>query len=50
VLLKNPRRYGPFNADGREVPVRLIGEQYVMEDLGTIPTFADLVRLIEPQA
>ena len=29
------------NADGREVPVRLIGEQHVMEDLGTIPSFAD---------
>tara|TARA_R100001244_G_scaffold47710_2_gene42564 strand:- start:69054 stop:69413 length:360 start_codon:yes stop_codon:yes gene_type:complete len=38
------------NADGREVPVRLIGEQHVMEDLGTIPSFADWARLIEPQA
>ena len=37
------------NADGREVPVRLIGEQHVMEDLGTIPSFADWARLIEPQ-
>ena len=38
------------NADGREVPVRLIGEQHVIEDLGTIPSFADWARLIEPQA
>ena len=37
------------NSDGREVPVRLIGEQHVMEDLGTIPSFADWARLIEPQ-
>lgn len=38
------------NSDAREVPVRLIGEQHVMEDLGTIPSFADWARLIEPQA
>jgi len=38
------------NADGREVPVRLIGEQHVMEDWGTIPSFAEWARLIEPQA
>ena len=37
------------NADGREVPVRLIGEQHVLEDLGTIPSFADWARLIEPR-
>jgi hypothetical protein len=37
------------NADGREVPVRLIGEQHVLEDLGHIPSFADWARLIEPQ-
>ena len=34
------------NADGREVPVRLIGEQHVREDLGRIPSFADWARLI----
>ena len=39
-----------INSAGREVPVRLIGEQHVMEDLGTIPSFADWARLIEPQA
>ena len=37
------------NSDDREVPVRLIGELHVMEDLGTIPSFADWARLIEPQ-
>jgi hypothetical protein len=34
---------------GRVVPVRLIGEQHVREDLGFIPSFADWVRCIRPQ-
>lgn len=38
------------NADGRTVPVRLVGEQHVREDLGAIPSFADWARLITPQA
>lgn len=38
------------NADGRVVPVRLVGEQHVREDLGSIPSFADWARLIAPQA
>ena len=38
------------NADGRVVPVRLVGEQHVREDLGSIPSFADWARLIMPQA
>ena len=38
------------NADGRTVPVRLIGEQHVREDLGSIPSFADWARTIAPQA
>ena len=33
----------------RVVPVRLIGEQHVLEDLGFIPSFADWVRCIRPQ-
>lgn len=37
------------NADGHEVPVRLVGEQHVLEDLGHIPSFADRARLIEPR-
>jgi hypothetical protein len=37
------------NGDGRTVPVRLIGEQHVQEDLGFIPSFADWARLIEPR-
>ncbi|CUS46659.1 hypothetical protein MGWOODY_Smn421 [hydrothermal vent metagenome] len=36
------------NADGRDIPVRLIGEQHVQEDLGRIPSFADWARLIQP--
>ena len=36
------------NSEGRAVPVRLIGEQHVREDLGRIPSFADWARLIQP--
>ena len=38
------------NADSRTVPVRLVGEQHVREDLGWIPSFADWARLIVPEA
>lgn len=31
---------------GRAVPVRLIGEQHITEDLGLIPTVADWLRAI----
>lgn len=34
---------------GRIVPVRLIGEQHVQEDLGFIPSFADWIKTIQPQ-
>lgn len=34
---------------GRIVPVRMIGEQHVREDLGWIPSFADWARLIRPE-
>ena len=34
---------------GRQVPVRLIGEQHVMEDLGFIPKFSDWVNEIAPK-
>ena len=34
---------------GRVVPVRLIGEQHVLEDLGFIPSFADWVKAISPE-
>jgi hypothetical protein len=36
------------NSAGRTVPVRLIGEQHVLDDLGHIPSFADWARAIEP--
>lgn len=39
-----------INSDDRIVPVRLIGEQHVTEDLGHIPSFADWARLIQPAA
>lgn len=34
------------NSAGKKVPVRFIGEQHVMEDLGHIPSFADWVKSI----
>lgn len=34
---------------GRILPVRLVGEQHVREDLGFIPSFADWVRCIRPE-
>lgn len=34
---------------GRVVPVRLIGEQHIVGDLGFIPSFADWVRAIRPE-
>jgi hypothetical protein len=43
--------FGPtiMISTGRVVPVRLIGEQHVIEDLGYIPSFADWVRCIRPE-
>ena len=32
------------NSDGKQVPVRFIGEQHVMEDVGFIPTIADYLK------
>ncbi len=37
------------NSDGREVPVRFVGEQHVREDLGRIPTAQDWLLQIKPQ-
>lgn len=34
------------NSDGKQVPVRYIGEQHVREDMGFIPTVADWFRNI----
>ena len=34
---------------GRIVPVRWIGEQHVLEDLGRIPSFTDWSRAIRPE-
>ena len=36
------------NSIGRAVPVRLIGEQHLLEDFGFIPSFADWARAIRP--
>ena len=38
------------NSAGRDVPVRLIAEQHILEDLGRIPSFADWVRCIKPES
>lgn len=37
------------NSDGRDIPVRIIGEQHVKEDLGRIPTAQDWLSQIQPQ-
>jgi hypothetical protein len=38
------------NSVGKEIPVRWIGEQHVKEDLGRIPSVADWLRCIKPEA
>jgi hypothetical protein len=45
------RFFGPVLtiSSGRIVPVRLIGEQHVREDLGFIPGFADWIKAIRPE-
>jgi hypothetical protein len=35
---------------GRVVPVRFIGEQHVLEDLGRIPTVSDWLGKIQPES
>ena len=37
------------NSEGKEVPVRYIGEQHVREDLGRIPSFQDWAMAIRMQ-
>jgi hypothetical protein len=37
------------NSDGKQVPVRYVGEQHVKEDLGRIPTAQDWLSQIQPQ-
>lgn len=37
------------NSEGKEVPVRVLGEQHVKEDLGWIPTLGDWLKEIRPE-
>ena len=37
------------NSEGKKIPVRVVGEQHVMEDLGWIPTAADWLKMIKPE-
>lgn len=37
------------NSDGKQIPVRLIGEQHVKDDLGWIPTVKDWLQHLTPQ-
>jgi hypothetical protein len=43
--------FGPIItiSTGKVVPVRWIGEQHVLEDLGFIPSFADWVKAVRPE-
>ena len=36
------------NSDGKDIPVRSIGEQHIREDLGFIPTVQDWLKNIRP--
>ena len=47
-LFEAERRFGHviINADGRPVPVRVIGEQHLREDFGRIPTPQDWLHAI----
>jgi hypothetical protein len=40
------QQFGTYitNSDGKMIPVRAIGEQHVMEDVGWIPTIADYLK------
>ena len=38
-----------INSGGKQVPVRYIGEQHVMEDCGKIPTVAEWLSRIKPE-
>jgi hypothetical protein len=38
-----------INSEGRQVPVRYLGEQHVKEDLGRIPTAQDWLSQIKPE-
>ena len=38
-----------LNSDGKQIPVRYVGEQHVREDLGRIPTAQDWLFEIKPQ-
>lgn len=37
------------NSDGKEIPVRILGEQHVLQDLGRIPTVQDWLACIRPE-
>jgi uncharacterized protein DUF6915 len=37
------------NSDGKQIPIRYVGEQHVREDLGRIPTAQDWLLQIKPQ-
>jgi hypothetical protein len=36
-------------SSGRVIPMRWVGEQHIVEDLGFIPSFADWVKCIRPE-
>lgn len=37
------------NSDGKQIPVRYLGEQHVMEDCGRVPSLADWLSKIQPE-
>lgn len=39
-----------INSDGKQVPVRFIGEQHLMEDIGRIPTIKEYLDEMQPKS
>jgi hypothetical protein len=45
------QKFGTYivNSDGKKVPVRFIGEQHIMEDMGRIPTMQEWLLNMNPK-
>jgi len=42
--ISSQKKHGGHNSDGKQVPVRTLGEQHIIEDIGFIPTIADYLK------
>lgn len=50
-IFEGERKFGVTitNSDGKQVPVRAVLEQHIIEDTGKIPTLAEWLEQIQPQ-